>query len=145
MVDADLLISSTWAQGPEENNKAYYIRTASQNNAFRQLQRTHGKCYMIKYDDGDTRPMWEDQINITKLKKEIKDPLGNEYDCPLCQPYDMWDSLFSKHLPRLYLTKIIIPRYSDGFIDVGGTWQKCHCLAKGEERRRLKFIIGEIK
>jgi len=136
----ELLISTTWETKENEPQEIYATRMEIQKQEFRDMRYRHGNCYMVKFADGDIRPMWEDQIDREKLRQSVYTPTGIPLDCPLCQPYDYWDSIASRFTERRYLTKIIHFRYPEGFIDKEGVWTKCPCLIKGEDRKRLKFL-----
>ena len=135
----ELLMSTEWEISPGESPEIFTTRVKVQKETWWQMTRNHGQCYMVKFGDDDIRPMWEDQINSGKLAEVIKSPTGMPLDCPLCQPYDHFDVTVNQYDIRRYLTKIVHPRYPEGFIDKEGTWVKCVCLKKGEDRKFLKF------
>lgn len=135
----ELLTSTEWQLKPDESQEIFAARITIQKESWWQMTRNHGQCYMVKFGNDDIRPMWEYQINIGELAEIIKSPTGMPLDCPLCQPYDYFDCIINQYVQRRYLTKIINPRYPEGFIDKTGTWIKCPCLKKGEDRKFLKF------
>ena len=106
------------------------------NAQFSAMKRAHGHCYMIKFGEDDIRPMWEDQISIKQLRQEIKSPWGDQYDCPLCQPYDDPETKARRNMCR-----IVIPKYVGGAIDEEGVLCKCPCILGAKKRQfmRLKF------
>ncbi len=131
-MDIELPVSAEWKRGVEESDILFLAREKQQRTMWKNLVHKYGQCYMIKFDDNDIRPMWEDQIDVKNLIEQIKQPTFSSLSCPLCQPYDMTNE-------RTYLTKIINPDYPEGFVDKAGVWKKCVCILKGEERRFLKF------
>lgn len=135
----DILLSISWQPIPGETQEIYTARLASQRQIFKDLVFRHGRCYMVKFGPEDIRPMWEDQINLEELRRQIKSPGNDELDCPLCQPYDHWDSTIGRYTEQRYLTRIIHYIYPEGFIDKTGVWTKCPCLITGEKRKKLKF------
>lgn len=136
----ELLLSTTWQRRPEEKDEIFLARIEAQKMKWLDLLKNHGQCYMVKFGEGDIRPMWEDSIHRGKLRSQVPSPIGVPLDCPLCQPYDLFDPVLGKYDHRRYLTKVIYPRYPEGFIDKEGVWIKCPCLKKGDERRFSKFI-----
>lgn len=141
----ELLISTAWEAKENESQEIYTIRIEQQKQEFRNMRYRHGNCYMVKFNEGDIRPMWEDQMNLEKLRQEVYTPTGIPLDCPMCQPYDHWDPVTLRFTERRYLTKIIHFRYPEGFIDKEGVFTKCPCLIKGENRKRLKFLGMSIQ
>lgn len=135
----DLLLSTEWQPKPDEPMDIFAARMETQKTYWRGMVRLHGNCYMIKFGDNDIRPMWEDQVDTEELAAKIKSPTGIPLECPLCQPYDQFDYTANQYVVRRYITKVINPRYPEGFIDKEGAWQKCVCLKKGEARKYLKF------
>ena len=135
----DLICSELWERADKEDEKAFQLRILSQKKQFKAYMRQHGRCYLVKFEENDIRPIWEDQIDIVNLIKELHSPMGSSFDCPLCQPYDIWDNVVTQYTGKNYLTKIVNPKYEDGFIDKGGVWLKCPCLVKGEDRHNFKF------
>ena len=133
------VLSTDWKQKEGEDGLQYDTRIKLLEQGFHEYKRKHGSCYMVKFGENDVRPMWEDQIDITKLAKEILSPVGMPLDCPVCQPYDIWDPILLK-MTRYYMCKVINPRFPEGFMDTGGVWRKCACILKGEHYKRLKFI-----
>ena len=135
----ELLLSKTWQQQDGELPEAYMVRTDLQFQTWRDMVRKHGHCYMVKFGDNDIRPMWEDQIDSEVLVREITPPTFVPFDCPLCQPYDNFDITVGRYIDRRYLTRVVHPKYPDGFIDKSGVLMKCPCLIKGDKRKWLKF------
>lgn len=135
----DLLKKDSWLIGEEESKRDFVSRIKLQDRQFVETRRLHGHMYMLYYEDGDVRPMREDQISITELKAQIRTPLDTEYDCPLCQPYDRWEGLVEMDQNRRYLCKIVSPKYLHGSIEEVGIWKKCPCVTKPKNRKYLKF------
>ena len=140
----DIIYRAYWIKQEKEDEKTHYIRTLHQKKQLRDLVRKHGRCYLVKFGNGDIRPMWEDQINIAELIKELRSPSGMPFDCPLCQPYNIWDTLEGRYSEQKFMTKIISPKYRLGLADEDGVWIKCPCLVAGEGRRKQKFITRSI-
>jgi hypothetical protein len=136
---SELLLSAAWEKQDNEDIEIYTARVAIQHEAWWQLTRKRGQCYMVKFRDNDIRPMWEDDIDIEYIRKEIMSPSNMPLDCPLCQPYDHFNISINQYDNRRYLTKIVQPKYPEGFIDKEGVWAKCPCRKKGEDRKYLKF------
>jgi len=124
--------STDWLAKENEPPEIFVARLKLQLKEWSDTVRRHGNCYMVKFGAEDIRPMWEDQINIGELARAIEQPAFTVLDCPLCQPYDLSGE-------RNYLTRIIHPKYPEGFVDKTGVWIKCACLTKGESRKYLKF------
>lgn len=140
----ELIISDSWKPKADEPLDVFAARVEAQRTQLRDYMRKHGKLYMVKFAEDDVRPMWEDQIDSNILRVQIPSPTGFPYECPLCQPYDGVD-MVTKQPDRRYMTKIVDPKYPEGFIDQGGVWCKCPCILKGEDRKWLKFIKKELK
>lgn len=135
-----MIVSTDWIQHKEEPIEVFSARISMQNKTWDTTIQTHGACYMVKFDKQDIRPMFENQIDVSILRQQILGPNGKTLDCPICQPYDPTNHITNHYIERQYLTKIINPQYSDGFIDKEGVWTKCPCLLKGEKQKRLKFL-----
>jgi len=129
-----MINSYEWIQEPGEQGDAFIARNRLQLQQFSDMVNRRGLCYVVKLCDGSIRAMWEDEINISKLKEEVSVPFGAASSCPLCQPYD------SEGNRRMFMARIIDPRYPNGFIDTDGIATKCVCIYKGVKRERLKFI-----
>jgi hypothetical protein len=136
----DILLSINWTQQSGEPDEVYTARMVAQKSALHDMILHKGNCYMVKFGEDDIRPMWENQIDSEVLRKQVPSPLTMPLDCPLCQPYDHFDITANNYDTRRYLTKIINPKYPEGFIDKGGVWTKCPCQIKGEARKYLKFL-----
>lgn len=130
-----LIYSKTWVPEKDEHPEAYQARRNRQLKQYGVLVRSRGQCYVVQFGDRDVRPMWENQISIVQLVKEVSHKFGVSYDCPLCQPYDPND----EDTERRYITKIVHPHFPEGFIDKGGVWMKCACTSKGKKFEMLKF------
>lgn len=134
-----LLFRAAWLQDKDEGTNAHIVRLKIQNLQLRQLRQQHGLCYLIKIGIGKHKVMWEDEINPIKLKAELTAPDTLSWDCPLCQPYDIWESRLEVKENRRYLCKIVDPTYREGCADEEGVFMKCPCLTKGARRQALKF------
>jgi len=132
-------LSVNWQIKPNEDTEVFKLRIELQTQEWQRMVRQHGHLYMIRFGENDIRPTQEDQIDTAELVKLIVQPVFIALDCPLCQPYDHFDIHTSSYSDRRYLTKIVHPRYPEGFIDKDGVWTKCPCLIKGEDRKWLKF------
>lgn len=135
----ELAVSTAWLAKEGEDIDIYRTRIEMQRQTWRDAVRHKGQLYLIKFNDFDIRPMWEEQIDAEKLRGEVYSPLSMPLDCPLCQPYDHFDISINAYAERRYLTKIVNQRYPEGFIDKEGVWVKCACILKGEARKWLKF------
>lgn len=135
----EFLSSENWQRKKDETIEIYHARIESQKTTWHNMCKQHGNMYMVKFGEEDTRPMWEDQINVEELVSQLPSPSGRPLDCPLCQPYDTFNYELGKYLVRRFLTKIINPNYPEGFIDKEGVWIKCPCIIKPEKRKYLKF------
>jgi len=135
----DLVLSISWQSKQNETSELFILRKELQFKTWYNTIKRRGNLYMMKFGEKDVRPMWEDQINISELVNLIKSPALVPFDCPLCQPYDYFDVQEGQYVQRRYLTKIVHPKYPEGFIDKEGVWAKCPCILKGEERKYLKF------
>ena len=138
MIDI-LTTSMEWAQREGETIELFTLRKELQFKIWHDITKKRGHLYMVKFGEGDIRPMWEDNINVTELVHSMKSPAIIPFDCPLCQPYDYFDIQIGQYIQRRYLTRIIYPKYPEGFIDKNGVWTKCCCILKGESRKYLKF------
>lgn len=135
----ELCYSETWKQGKEEDALTFNTRKVTQTKVLYDMRRKHGQCYLVKFGEEDIRPMWEDVIDINQLSKDILSPMGTVLDCPLCQPYDNWNTMEGHYDSRRYMCKIVNPKYPEGVIDRGGVWQKCACVCEPEKKKYLKF------
>ena len=145
-VDFDtILYRQSWLITPNENIIQYISRLQLQTEQFGQLIRRRGMCYLLKFKVDDIRPIWECDISPDILRQQILTPRGTQWECPLCQPYDIWDHISSQLTNRRYMCKVVAPQYRTGCIDEDGVDMKCCCTHKGERRKRLKFKTGENK
>lgn len=135
----ELLERKKWVSGDEESKVDFIARIKLQHQQFYDLKRAHGQLYVIKFGEDDSRPMWEDQISMAKLKAELRTPLGTEWDCPLCQPYDKWSGTADIESNRRFMCRIIAPDYVNGCIEDVGVLKKCSCILKPKYRRNLKL------
>ena len=133
----DLINSWMWAQEPDESDNDYRHRRQRQASEFLDYRRAHGNCYMVQMSPTEAKPMWEDEIDIERLKSEITMDFGVALDCPLCQPFDYRNPM--AEVERRHICKIINPNYDGGFADKSGVYAKCACLSRGAKRERLKF------
>ena len=138
-----LLHREQWLAHKDEEIQDYAKRLSIQTRQFLLSVKRRGYCYIVKFGEDDLRPMWEDNINIIILKKDVIKTGGGTYDCPLCQPYDPFGQLIDTELSRRFLCKIISPQYDDGCLDEGGVWAKCPCIDPPKRRNRHKFKKGE--
>ena len=138
MID-NLTTSQEWQIQENETAEVFTLRKELQLKTWYEIVRKHGHLYMVKFGEDDIRPMWENKINVPELVKSIPSPALIPHDCPLCQPYDYFDIHTGQYVQRRHLTKIVHPKYPEGFIDRGGVWVKCVCILKGEDRKYLKF------
>jgi hypothetical protein len=136
----ELLTSTEWQRNENETEDIFTVRKATQLNTWQQMKRKRGNCYLVKFGNNDIRPMWEDQIDSKKLVEMVQSPTSIPLDCPLCQPYDYFDTTIGQYKYRRFMAKVVNPKYPEGFIDKEGVWMKCPCLKKGPERKNLKFL-----
>jgi hypothetical protein len=132
-------LSVNWKIKANESVEIFNLRIHIQTQEWQNTVRQHGNIYLIKFGENDIRVLQEDQIDIEELVKQIVQPIYVALDCPLCQPYDHFDVQTMQYVERRYLTKIVYPKYPEGFIDKEGVWCKCCCTLKGERRKWLKF------
>ena len=135
----ELLSRKMWIIRENESRADYVTRLNLQHRQLIEFKRAKGQCYMVLFGEDDARPMWENQISIKELKEQIRNPHGNRWDCPLCQPYDNWEGIAGIEQNRRYMTRIIYPRYNNGAIEEEGIYQKCPCILRPKQRTHLKF------
>lgn len=135
----ELMERRSWTKVDGERPETYIQRIKLQTQHMVNFRLSRGSCYMIKFGEDDIRPMFEDQISISKLKQELRTPVNTHWDCPLCQPYDNWTGLADIENNRRFLCRIVSPKYEGGAIDEEGTYTKCVCILRAKYKKGLKF------
>lgn len=136
----ELIYRKEWMPIENESHENFAKRTMAQIAEFHAEMRARGKCYMVKFSDDDIRPMWENKTSKSELHRTVSRPNEGAWDCPLCQPYDPWDTVGARIIERRYMTKVVMPWYPNGCADEEGVWMKCPCIKRGERRKSTKFL-----
>lgn len=150
-----LLSKDSWVQRPDESEKNYNDRTAAQDRVFVNHKSTFGIPFVIRFDDNDYRVLWSKEINLEKLKRDVKSPFAVPFMCPLCQPweYERVGQNYDPTVDRVFLCKVVRPVRQvvftikdrlgqeethtymyEGFIEDNGVNRKCLCLGKKPTR-----------